>query len=60
MSNRTYRYFNGKPLFAFGHGLSYTKFDYANATVEQFRHSPPNDTVKVSFTVEKFRRARRR
>ncbi|HUC86464.1 MAG TPA: glycoside hydrolase family 3 C-terminal domain-containing protein [Candidatus Acidoferrales bacterium] len=28
MSNRTYRYFKGQPLFAFGHGLSYTKFDY--------------------------------
>ena len=28
MSNRTYRYFNGQPLFAFGHGLSYTKFDF--------------------------------
>ncbi len=31
MSNRTYRYFNGKPLFAFGHGLSYTKFTYSGA-----------------------------
>ena len=29
MTNRTYRYFNGKPLFAFGHGLSYTKFRYS-------------------------------
>ncbi|HWA85356.1 MAG TPA: glycoside hydrolase family 3 C-terminal domain-containing protein [Opitutus sp.] len=28
MANRTYRYFAGKPLFAFGHGLSYTKFSY--------------------------------
>ncbi|HEX2760007.1 MAG TPA: glycoside hydrolase family 3 C-terminal domain-containing protein, partial [Rhizomicrobium sp.] len=28
MSNRTYRYFKGKPLYAFGHGLSYTKFTY--------------------------------
>jgi beta-glucosidase len=24
MANRTYRYFTGKPLYAFGHGLSYT------------------------------------
>jgi beta-glucosidase len=30
MKNRTYRFFTGKPLFAFGHGLSYTKFGYAN------------------------------
>jgi beta-glucosidase len=28
MANRTYRYFTGKPLFAFGHGLSYTTFTY--------------------------------
>ncbi len=28
MKNRTYRYFTGKALFAFGHGLSYTHFEY--------------------------------
>jgi len=26
MSSRTYRYFGGQPLYAFGHGLSYTQF----------------------------------
>ena len=36
MSNRTYRYFDGKPLFAFGHGLSYTKFSYTNAALNKF------------------------
>ncbi len=29
MKNRTYRYMTEKPLFAFGHGLSYSKFKYS-------------------------------
>jgi beta-glucosidase len=28
MKNRTYRYFTGEPLWGFGYGLSYTKFQY--------------------------------
>ncbi|MGH9353489.1 MAG: glycoside hydrolase family 3 C-terminal domain-containing protein, partial [Terriglobia bacterium] len=30
MQNRTYRYFNGKPLYTFGYGLSYSSFAFSN------------------------------
>jgi len=29
MNNRTYRYFDGQPLYPFGYGLSYSKFAYS-------------------------------
>ncbi|HZQ20754.1 MAG TPA: glycoside hydrolase family 3 C-terminal domain-containing protein [Terriglobales bacterium] len=35
MKGRTYRYFEGEPLWPFGYGLSYTKFNYSDLTVPQ-------------------------
>jgi beta-glucosidase len=35
MEGRTYRYFREEPLFAFGHGLSYTTFEFDNLHIGQ-------------------------
>lgn len=51
MTNRTYRYFKGKPLFAFGHGLSYTAFSYRKLSLEN-SGVRPDGQVKISFTVK--------
>jgi beta-glucosidase len=51
MANRTYRYFDGKPEFAFGHGLSYTKFKLQHEKVDS-KEISPDGTAKVSFTIK--------
>ncbi len=35
MANRTYRYFEGQPLYPFGHGLSYARFAYSGLKLDQ-------------------------
>jgi beta-glucosidase len=35
MEGRTYRYFRGEPLFPFGHGLSYTTFEFDNLRIDR-------------------------
>ena len=47
----TYMYLNGKPLFPFGHGLSYTRFKYSNLRVSP-RQIPATGKVTVRIDVE--------
>jgi beta-glucosidase len=50
MRGRTYRYFEGTPLYPFGHGLSYTRFAYADLHLDRTR-AGPQDTVRARATV---------
>ena len=50
MANRTYRYFDGKPLYPFGHGLSYTKFKYGKLRVADQGDHTLRVTVDVTNT----------
>ncbi|MFF3988240.1 glycoside hydrolase family 3 C-terminal domain-containing protein [Streptomyces sp. NPDC001797] len=45
-ARQTYLYFEGTPLFPFGHGLSYASFCYADLATEV-----AEGTLRVSFTV---------
>ena len=59
MSNRTYRYFSGKPEFAFGYGLSYTQFKFQDGKLDS-KVIPADGTVNISFKVRNTGKPRRR
>jgi beta-glucosidase len=50
MNNRTYRYFTGQPLYAFGYGLSYTSFRYSDLVLPTAVSSAKPGTVRVKLT----------
>lgn len=47
----TYLYYKGKPLFPFGHGLSYTTFRYASVAADKTVYVP-GERVNVTFDLE--------
>ena len=51
MANRTYRYFAGDPLYPFGHGLSYTRFEYSDLRVDRAELAG-GDTVEASVAIK--------
>ncbi|MEL1252981.1 glycoside hydrolase family 3 C-terminal domain-containing protein [Flavobacterium sp. DGU38] len=50
MKGRTYRYFDKKPLYPFGFGLSYTKFKYSNLKFPASPSSEKDFEVSVDVT----------
>jgi len=47
MKGKTYRYFSGEPLYTFGFGLSYSKFQYSALRAER-----TGETARVTVTVK--------
>jgi beta-glucosidase len=50
MRGRTYRYFEGEPLWSFGYGLSYTTFSYSNLALPNATINA-GDSLNASVTV---------
>ena len=51
MKGRTYRYFGGDPLYPFGLGLSYTRFEYSDLRIDRAAASA-QDVIEVSASVK--------
>jgi beta-glucosidase len=51
MTGRTYRFMTQEPLYPFGYGSSYTRFEYANLRIEP-RHTSTDGHVNVSLEVK--------
>jgi beta-glucosidase len=51
MRGRTYRFMSAEPMYPFGFGLSYSKFEYSNLTLSKSSIAK-NESVQVEVTVK--------
>ncbi|RMD91762.1 MAG: glucan 1,4-alpha-glucosidase, partial [Calditrichaeota bacterium] len=51
MQGRTYRYFSGKPLYPFGYGLSYSRFQYQNPRLSKTQLKP-GESVEIEVEIQ--------
>ncbi|AOZ94108.1 glycoside hydrolase family 3 C-terminal domain-containing protein [Paenibacillus crassostreae] len=49
-TNRTYMYFDGKPLYPFGYGLTYSEFNYNNMIVAKSSYHD-SETIQLEMEV---------
>lgn len=47
MTDQTYRYFKGKPLYPFGHGLSFSRFEYTDLVMDSLLVRNVAASIKV-------------
>ena len=51
LNGTTYQYFTGKVQYPFGHGLSYSSFEYSELKIDKTK-AEKDDTVNISFKLK--------
>jgi beta-glucosidase len=49
---RTYWFYEGEVLYPFGHGLSYTSFEYRNLEIDKAEFEAANPELQISLEIE--------